>query len=188
MSIRYGRLKTKAIGFARRPAGRVNDKKSAGTTGRPGGSRPCECASHSRRACALQQWATSTSSVLPTPRARSSPSSPRAFARPAARPLVVDVGTRAARPSTPRQSPATRPIARRRDDRGTAVTAMAEAFAAFLPTRDRHRRHRRHRRRRRHLDRHRRPCARCPSASRSSWSRRSPPATSAPTSASPTSP
>ncbi len=46
-------------------------------------------------------------------------------------PLLVDVGTRA--PSVPVDIPA--PAIPPSDDRGTAVTAMADAFAAWLPTR-----------------------------------------------------
>ena len=79
-------------------------------------------------------------------------------------PLIVDVGTRAPTITPDIPAPA---IPRPTDDRGTAVTAMAEALAAWLPTRtdldavDRHRRRRRHRHRHR---RHARAALRRPEA------------------------
>ena len=142
MSIRYGRLNTKAIVFvAPRPAAPRPRQQAPGRhrhTGRKADRRA--------RAGARRGVATRDGPCLRR-RHRGHQGRGARLPRRARRdaggaPLIVDVGTRAA--AVPVDVPAAEvaahhPAARRRarpDDRGTAVTAMGEAFAAFVRTRD----------------------------------------------------
>ena len=102
----------------RRPSRPRKRQENAGHDRRHGEEAdPARASRTCARRAALQLWAISTSSALRTPRARSSPSSPRAFARPAA------IAPRSST-SAPRDAAAeSRPDIRRPGDAARPTTA-----------------------------------------------------------------
>ena len=158
MSIRYGRLSTKAIVFAR-PQGpeAVSEAGSDPAQGRKPTPPRGACA---RGGLAGAAWDSSTSSVPPTPRARNWPGSPRESVTPAAARLPS-----MSAPANPRSPSTSRRPWSHPATPGAQLPCLAQTTAGppwprwarlrrLYSRPGRCRRHRRHRRRRRYLDRH----------------------------------